>query len=121
MKTKDKAVIIVAGSRRFNNYNFVAGALEALIGDQDVIIMTGGATGVDTLAYQWAGKKKLDRHVVHAEWKKHGKAAGPMRNEKMAKLATHLIAFDDNTKGTNHMIQCAGKYGLTTKIVKIGN
>ena len=115
----NKTVIIVAGNRRFNNYNFVAGALEALIADQKVTILTGGATGVDQLAHQWAGKKKLDRQVLNANWAAHNKAAGPIRNAEMVKMGTHLIAFHNGSRGTQDIINKARKKGIPVKIVKI--
>jgi hypothetical protein len=51
--------------------------------------------------------------VFPADWKTHGKAAGPIRNRQMAKNAEALIAlWDGNSRGTKNMIETATKLGL---------
>ena len=52
-----------------------------------------------------------------AEWQKYGRRAGPMRNEKMAKICDCVICFwDEESKGTKSMIDQAKKYGKQVKI-----
>lgn len=44
---------------------------------------------------------------------KYGNAAGPMRNEEMAKYADGLIVFwNGKSSGTKNMIECAKRQGL---------
>lgn len=60
-----------------------------------------------------------------ANWDRFKTAAGPIRNEKMAKYAAGvdrkmLIAFwDGQSKGTGSMIDLAKKHGIEVYIVNI--
>lgn len=76
-------------------------------------IISGGARGVDSLG-EWYGQCfGIPVYVMPAEWDKYGKAAGPIRNEQMAKEADALIAvWDGKSQGTRHMIRCAKEEGL---------
>ena len=115
----NKKRVIVAGNRRFNNHSLITKALESIIGNRDVVIVSGGATGVDTIASQWANKKGLDSVIMKADWNLHGRAAGPIRNKAMAEISTHLIAFHNGSSGTQNMIDTAKNRGIKVKIIKI--
>ena len=71
-------------------------------------IINGGAGGADYLARRFAKLWELDCVTVRAEWNKHGKAAGPLRNQKM--IDEHkpdmVVAFPGGT-GTADMIRRA--------------
>ena len=55
-----------------------------------------------------------------ADWDRYGKAAGPMRNEKMAQNADALILFwNGTTPGSASMLRLADKYGLAIREVLI--
>lgn len=75
-------------------------------------VVSGGALGVDHCGALWAARNRIPCTVFRADWKKNGKAAGPMRNEAMAKYATDLAVFDGGL-GTANMVKNAKKYGLT--------
>jgi hypothetical protein len=68
----------------------------------------GGARGADSLAGRWAAKNKIPRAVYPANWKEHGKAAGPIRNAFMleAYKPDLVIAFPGGS-GTAHMVKLA--------------
>ncbi len=52
-----------------------------------------------------------------ALWNKHGKSAGPKRNEKMAKISDFVICFwDKKSHGTKSMIDFAKKYKKPLRI-----
>lgn len=75
-------------------------------------VIHGGAMGIDTAAGEYA-KDKWPVTVVPANWKEHGKAAGPIRNLAMAKMADALIAiWDGQSIGTRDMINKAKSKGL---------
>lgn len=58
--------------------------------------------------------------IFEANWKEFGKAAGPIRNEQMAKYGTHLLAFWDlKSKGTKNMILNSKQNNLHIKVVQI--
>lgn len=83
-------------------------------------IVTGGASGADEMAVVWAKANKVPCLVVSAEWEKHGKAAGPIRNSKMLTVMGKIdavIAFPGG-RGTENMIEQALKAGVG--VFKVG-
>jgi hypothetical protein len=111
--------IIIAGSRHITNYSLVR---QAVISSgwwaKDIEIVSGMAAGVDTLAVEFAKRNSLVLHGFEAEWDYHGKAAGPIRNRKMAEFADALIAiWDGQSKGTENMIQEMTKRSKPTYIL----
>lgn len=77
-------------------------------------IVHGGANGIDKASESL--KFLSDRHrnftVFPADWKTHGKAAGPIRNKQMAEYADALIAiWDGKSRGTKNMIETMQKFG----------
>lgn len=112
--------IIVAGGRHFNNYQLLKLKLNAIIsGVVGVEIVSGGAKGADALGERYAREHNIPLTIIHANWDKYGKAAGPKRNEVMANYADALVVFwDGNSRGTANMIQLAKQYNLPTRIIK---
>ena len=117
--------IIVAGGRDFTDYaklsEILTGVLEKCK-DTEVIIVSGCCRGADVLGERYAGKHGIPVQRFPAEWAKHGKAAGPIRNKNMAAYASEgigvLVAFwDGKSRGTASMIRLAEKCGLQTKVV----
>lgn len=117
--------VIIAGGRTFDNYRMVqehcAYYLQEKRKTHKVIIVSGHATGADALGERFAAENNLDCELYPADWKSHGRAAGPIRNKKMAEVADALIAFwDGESKGTANMIKLAKEHGLKTAVVKYG-
>lgn len=116
---------IIAGSRGFTDYGLVKAVVEAIIyvhrlGITEVV--SGMAKGVDMLAVQWANEVGLPYKPFPANWDKHGKKAGYLRNVDMAEYADILIAiWDGISRGTEHMVRIATEHGLLvfTKTVVI--
>jgi ferric-dicitrate binding protein FerR (iron transport regulator) len=109
--------VIIAGSRTLNNSKYVETAVSQAFNkwmqeDQEnwkaytrPEIVSGGAQGVDFQAELYAKKHTLPFKEFKADWDKHGKKAGILRNIEMAKYADALIAiWDGKSKGTLHMI-----------------
>jgi hypothetical protein len=62
-----------------------------------------GADGVGERIALWNGWKVK---AFPADWKAHGRSAGPIRNSAMAKYGTHAIGFHDGeSAGTADMIK----------------
>jgi hypothetical protein len=69
---------------------------------------------------EWAKKHGIDTLIFPADWDKHGKAAGFIRNEDIIKNCDQAIAFWDHvSKGTRHSISLCEKYNKPCKIIKI--
>lgn len=125
--------IIVCGSRTFTDHNIVTAVLDGLwrqVERQEeywLAVHEGGANGADTLARNWALNQNVDHvfHVEHpADWTKDGKAAGPIRNQKMLNEAVpdFVIAFVDKpldqSRGTADMVRRARKAGVPTYVIE---
>jgi hypothetical protein len=82
-------------------------------------VVEGGAPGFDAFAKKWAKYHGIPVKEFAADWDKHGRAAGPRRNEEMARYADALIAFHGG-KGTDDMIRRARKHGLVVYIAESG-
>jgi hypothetical protein len=69
-------------------------------------VVSGKASGVDAAGEAWAKRNNVPVKDFPADWDKHGKAAGPIRNREMAEYGDILVAFwDGNSKGTGSMIK----------------
>jgi hypothetical protein len=72
------------------------------------LVIHGGARGVDTFAGTWAAARGVPVRVYPADWKKHGRGAGPIRNKQMLVEGKPdvVIAFPGGA-GTANMIMQA--------------
>lgn len=112
--------VIIAGGRDFNDYDLLKIKCDRILQNQDeVIIISGGAKGADSLGERYAKDKGYTIDLFPAKWDEYGKKAGPIRNEEMANNADSLIAFwDGNSKGTKHMIDTATNKGLSVRVIE---
>lgn len=103
---------IIAGSRGIIDPNCVDFAV-ANCGWYPTVVLSGTASGVDTLGERWAEQSGVPVERYPANWILHGKRAGPIRNSFMASKAEALIAiWDSQSRGTQHMIEEARQRGL---------
>ena len=124
MRCKLVKRVVVAGCRNYNNYTeakeFIDMCLSRIRKENEIIIISGGAKGADTLGELYAQENgfRIERYI--AQWEKYGKRAGPIRNEEMAKNADYVIClWDGKSRGTKSMIECAKKQGKPYKIKMI--
>lgn len=104
--------VIIAGSRDYHEYDTL---LQAITESEFNIttVISGGAKGVDALGEEYANNMNIPLNTYNADWNTHGKAAGPIRNRKMAENADALIAlWDGKSRGTKNMIETAMKKQL---------
>lgn len=104
--------VIIAGGRDYHDYE----VLKQAVAESQLAITTvvsGGAKGVDAMGERYAEEMNLQLNIYAADWETHGRAAGPIRNRKMAENAEALIAlWDGESRGTKNMIETATKKGL---------
>lgn len=119
MATGETMKIIVAGSRDFNNYRLLEAKLDFFIPtDRQVQIVSGTAQGADQLGEKYAEKRSLSVQRFPADWGKYGKRAGYIRNDQMARYASHAVIFwDGSSKGTASMIELCKDYNLPYRVV----
>lgn len=109
--------VIVCGGREFTDYHRIHSALERI---NPAIVISGCARGADQIAKDWALKVPGMVFIgLPANWVKHGKAAGPIRNRGMLEeLLTYrdthdimVVAFPGGV-GTANMCHIANKAGV---------
>lgn len=114
--------VIIAGCRDFSDYDLLKERCDYYLSkkrqEDTVVILSGAAQGADVLGERYAQENGLAIERHPADWKKNGRAAGPIRNAEMAKVADALIAFwDGKSKGTKSMIDLARRNNVPTRIV----
>lgn len=123
----DVVRILVCGDRHWDNRAAIAAKLRAYaniwVGSvEGLTIIEGGANGADTLAGEVARGLGLELEVYEAEWKKYGRAAGPIRNAAMLASGVDLVlAFHHDleaSKGTANMVRLATRAGVPVVIVE---
>jgi hypothetical protein len=115
--------VIIAGGRDFSDYELLdKNVYEFTLYQLDLEIVSGCANGADKLGEKYANTYGIPIKRFPADWDKHGKSAGYIRNKQMAEYADMLIAFwDGKSKGTNHMIDLATNSNLKIHIINYGN
>ena len=117
--------IAVVGSREFNDIEFINKTLYSYFASEhgykkDMVLVSGGARGVDTLAENFIDrmnksveestgwKKFYDKIIYLPDWDKYGKRAGFLRNKLIIENADMVLAFwDGKSKGTKNSIDLA--------------
>ena len=115
--------VIIAGGRDFNDEAYMDLVLRRLlIGTYyPREIVSGGARGADRAGEMWAHDHGLPIRVFNARWDEEGKAAGFIRNTRMAEHSDVLVAFwNGKSKGTKHMIDAALSKGLDVHVYRYG-
>ena len=106
--------MIVCGGREYADDKHVRDVLDAGIDGQPITaIAEGGAQGADEHAEEWAMMRGIDCQTYNADWSKHGRAAGPIRNGFMLQEfePNAVIAFPGG-RGTADMVRRAKAAGV---------
>ena len=128
--------LIIAGTRTFDDYNLLKTKLNILLKnvDEEIVIVSGKASGADTLGEDYAKEKGYEILPFPAKWldlsvtpckikynkkgEPYNALAGFNRNEEMAKIADACVCFyDGKSRGTADMIELAKKYKLKLRII----
>ena len=114
--------VIIEGCRDFDDYELLKEKCDYFLQDEkkeDVVIISGHASGADALGERYAQERGFQLETFPADWKAHGRAAGPIRNARMASAANALIAFwDGKSRGTKNMIETAKNHNLKVVVVR---
>lgn len=113
--------ILVCGSRDWNDVDRIQWELtKANMNFGQCRLIHGCARGADIIASSLARKRDWPVSDYRADWKKHGRAAGPIRNQEMLDIGKpdEVIAFwDGKSTGTLDMIKRATQAGVPVRIV----
>lgn len=111
---------------RLKEYQFIQNALEHLACERsqyfneddnwlpaDIQIVTGGASGADKAAVDWAIVNWGTFREYPANWSQYGRAAGPIRNKEMLeKEKPDLVIAFPGGPGTRDMVRRAKEAGI---------
>lgn len=116
--------ILITGSRNWTDKKKVLYALvdQVMYKKEDVVFIHGGCpTGADAIAGEWIDVMGVKTEVYPADWDKHGRAAGPIRNQQMVDLGADVcLAFPlGESRGTRHCMKAAEKAGI--KVINYGD
>ncbi len=108
--------IVVAGSRSYNNFEEFAYMLERLLHERgyekaNSVIISGDAwAGPDAMAIRFAIMHWWKFSKFTADWERHGRGAGYIRNAEMKKVATDVYVFWDLvSRGSRNMLDISKK------------
>lgn len=109
--------VLVCGGRDFKDADLLKFALNIIKELEGIdLIIHGHARGADSMAAVWAVANGIDNLGYFADWKTHGKAAGPIRNQKMLDDGRPdlVIAFPGGP-GTADMVRRARLSGVEVR------
>jgi hypothetical protein len=112
--------LLVCGGRDWDDFEVLNEELTWLAYEPGIsVIIHGGARGADTLAGEWAALTKTPVEVYRADWEKHGRSAGPIRNKRMLieGKPDMVLAFPGG-RGTRNMIEQAVAVSVKVKEVQ---
>jgi hypothetical protein len=120
--------ILVTGSRDWTTEAVIRHALDRhavarrfLREDIETVVMHGNCRGADQVAAKHAFQLGFMVEAYPADWAKHGKAAGPIRNREMLDRQPDLVlAFQRNgSRGTQDVIDEAKRRGIPVELYAV--
>jgi hypothetical protein len=107
--------VLVCGGRHYHDEANVYATLDRL---KPTTVIEGGATGADFLANAWSIDHDVDCETYYAEWKKFGRSAGAIRNQRMlTEGRPDLVVAFPGGKGTADMVRRATNAGIKVEII----
>ena len=107
--------VLIVGSRSIRDFDLSPHVPEGV-----EVVISGGATGVDTLAEEYADRNRISKMILRPDYARYGRGAPLKRNEEMVDLADAvLVVWDGVSRGTKYTIDYAEKQGKKVVLVKI--
>lgn len=111
--------VLVCGGRDFLDRDHLFAVLDAMRDEIDSLIC-GGARGADDLAYTWACRRDVPAELYMADWERHGRRGGPIRNQRMLDEGKpDLVLAFPGGPGTADMVRRARKAGVGVREVTL--
>lgn len=115
--------ILVCGSRHFEDKEFLNRTLTEIHERTPITeLIHGAARGADSLAGAFAKRNGIPVSEFPADWKTHGRRAGPIRNSQMLREGNPelVVAYlYQDSRGTKNMIEQAEKAGVPTTVFRM--
>lgn len=114
-------IVGISGTRRFNNFALFSRYMDSFREHIDIaMIISGGAKGIDELAYRYAIKNGIT-FICYPPVPQDGfPRAFFRRNLRIIEASELLIAFPDKkSKGTRHAINLAKKLNKECYIIEL--
>jgi len=108
--------VLVCGGRDYADSGRLFLELDALRLSRGItVVISGCARGADTFGIEWAEVRGIEVARFPADWEKHRRAAGPIRNQQMLDEGKPdlVIAFPGG-RGTADMVRRATAAGIET-------
>jgi len=85
-----------------------------------LVVIQGGAKGADRMAREWCCRQPEIQMINEpADWKMHGRAAGPIRNKRMLdEYEPDMVLAFPGGAGTANMVKQARAAGV--KVIEVG-
>lgn len=101
--------ILVCGGRDWCDIRAMITEMDKILDMGPVaMLIHGGAQGADDEAECWAQWREIPVRQFKADWKTHGKAAGPIRNQQMIDEGKpDLVVAFPGGRGTADMVRRA--------------
>lgn len=107
--------IIVCGGRSYTDFKRVCSVLDdvvTLLHERPLYVVHGAARGADSLAARWANMSGFDCITFPADWENDGRAAGPIRNQRMLEAGARCVVAFPGGRGTADMMRRGRKAGV---------
>lgn len=111
-------IVLVCGGRDFNDALTLGSWLGGIHKQHGItLLIEGGAEGADFMAREFAEWQGIPVKTYPADWEKHGRSAGPIRNRRMlVEGKPDLVVAFEGGKGTANMVDQAQKAGVRVLI-----
>jgi len=117
--------IAIVGSRKYNNYHKVEKEFFKLLNDlgrpkENILIISGGAKGVDSIAQQIARNHGIPILIFYPDYIKYGKRAPLVRNLQIIEHSNFILAFPaEDSRGTRFVIREARKRRKPNRVIAV--
>lgn len=107
--------VLVCGGRDFDDGDLVFSVLDEI---RPAVVIEGAASGADHHAHNWAINRGRLNETYAANWRLHGKGAGPLRNQRMIDEGKpDLVVAFPGGRGTADMVRRAKAAGIPVREV----
>jgi hypothetical protein len=117
--------LLSSGYRYFSDYKVVEFEMKRILNsrpEEKHVVIHGNCQGADLTAAKVAEDNGWDCEIFSPEWDKHGKAAGPIRNEEMirdGKPDYAVVFLSPQSRGTLDMKNRLDKHKIKYTLVHV--